>query len=87
MIDYIPYLAFSDMLREQQVCFIWHINHCSKISNIFLLLLSNKVLLFRAGIYKMLVRIANRQDPSQAVSLEAVWSGLGLYCLLRHFGR
>ena len=55
--------------------------NCSKISNNYLLvlLLSNKVLFFRAGIHKMLVRIANRQDSGQAASLEAVC--LVLYCL------
>ena len=29
----------------------------------FLLLFSNKLLVFRAGIHKLLVRIANREDP------------------------
>ena len=35
---------------------------CSKISNIFYILFSYKMLIFRAGICKMLVRIANRED-------------------------
>ena len=36
---------------------------CSKISNTFFLpfLFSNKILVFRAGIHKMLVRLANRE--------------------------
>ena len=51
----------------------------SKISNTFLFLFSNKKLDFRAGIYKMLVRIANREDPDQTASSEAVWSGSALF--------
>ena len=45
---------------------------CSKISNTFLILFSNKILIFRAGIHKILVRIANREDPDQTASSEAV---------------
>ena len=33
---------------------------------------SNKMLVFRAEIYKMLVRIANREDPDKTTSSEAV---------------
>ena len=54
---------------------------CSKISNAFLFLFSNTTLLIRAGIHKMLVRIANREDPDQTAASEAV----GLYCLFRPF--
>ena len=43
-----------------------------KILNTFLILFSNKMLGFRAGIHKMLVRIANREDPDQTASSEAV---------------
>ena len=32
----------------------------------------NEMLIFRAGIHKMLVRIANREDPDQTASSEAV---------------
>ena len=45
---------------------------CSKILNTFLILFSNKMLIFRAGIHKILVRIANREDPDQTASSEAV---------------
>ena len=45
---------------------------CSKILNTFLFLFSNKMLVFRAGIHQMLVRIANREDPDQTASSEAV---------------
>ena len=47
-------------------------NKCSKISNIFLFLFSNKMVVFSAGIHKFLVRIANREDPDQTASSEAV---------------
>ena len=42
-----------------------------------------KMLVFRAGIHKMLVRIANREDPDQTASLDAAWSGS--LCLSRPF--
>ena len=37
-----------------------------------LFLFSNKMLVFRAGTHKVFVRIANREDPDQTVSSEAV---------------
>ena len=45
---------------------------CSKISNTFLFLFSTKFLVIRAGMHKLLVRIANRGDPDQTASSEAV---------------
>ena len=42
-----------------------------------ILTLLNKILDFRAGIHKMLVRIANRNDPDQ--------TNLGLHCLCMPF--
>ena len=45
---------------------------CSKILNVLLFLFLNKMLFFKFGIYKMLVRIANRKDPDQTASPEAV---------------
>ena len=47
---------------------------CFKISNTFLCLFSNEMLLFKAGIHKFLVKIiANREDLDQtAASEEAV---------------
>ena len=35
-------------------------------------LFSNKMLVFKAGIYKMLVRIANREGPDQNAASEEV---------------
>ena len=52
---------------------------CSKILNTFLFLFSNEMLVFRTGIHKMLIRIANREDPDQTAS------DLGLHCLSRPF--
>ena len=45
---------------------------CSKILNTFLFLFSNKMLVFRVEIHKLLVRIANREDSDQTASSEAV---------------
>ena len=52
---------------------------CSIISNTFLILFSNKMLVFRARIHKFLVRLANREDPDQTAFSEAVWSGSALF--------
>ena len=45
---------------------------CSKSSFTFYFLFSKKIWVIRDGIHKMLVRIANREDPDQAASSEAV---------------
>ena len=42
-------------------------------------LLANKMLIIESGIRKMLVKIANREDPAQTSSSEAVWSGSALF--------
>ena len=47
----------------------------SKISNTFLFLFSNKMMVIRAGIHKLLVRIANKED------LDQKHSDQGLPCL------
>ena len=41
---------------------------CSKILNTFLFLFSNKIMVSRAGIHKIFVRIAKREDPDQTAS-------------------
>ena len=46
----------------------------SKISNTFLFLFLNKMSIMRAGIPKVLDKIANREDPDQTASF-TVWSG------------
>ena len=43
-----------------------------KFQTLFLFLFSNKMLIIRAGIHKMRVRIAHREDPDQTASSEAV---------------
>ena len=45
-----------------------NLGKCSKILNTFLFLFSTKLSVIRAGIHKMLVRIANREDPDQTAS-------------------
>ena len=52
---------------------------CSIISNALLFYFSNKIVVIRAGINKILVRIANREDPDQTASSGAVWSGSALF--------
>ena len=47
---------------------------CSKISNTFLFRLLYKMLVIRAEIHKMYVRIANREEPDLTASSEAVRS-------------
>ena len=42
------------------------------------------MLVIRARIHKMFVRIANREDPDQTASSEAV-SDMGLHCLSKLF--
>ena len=70
----LPYLKFSDPLPETHLFFIWPGGKHSKIPNTFLFLFSNKILVIRAGIHKMLVIITNREDPEQ--------TDLGLLCLI-----
>ena len=43
-----------------------------KFRTLFLFLFSYKMLVLRSGINKMLNRIANREDPDQTASSEAV---------------
>ena len=50
---------------------------CSKILNTFHFLFSKKMWVIMAAIHKMVVRVANREDPDQ--------SDLGLHCLSRPF--
>ena len=54
---------------------VYYFGKCPKILNTFLFLFSNKMLVFRAGIHRMLVR----KDPDQ--------SDLGLHCLSGHFSK
>ena len=47
-------------------------NKCSKIFNAFLFLFSNEILIVRAGIHKMLIRIA-------LINEKSVYSGSALF--------
>ena len=53
---------------------------CSKVSNNFLFLFSNRMLVFEAEIHELFARIANWEYPDQTVSSEAK-SDMGLRCL------
>ena len=53
----------------------------SKISNTFLFLFANKMLVFGTESLNTLVRIANREGHEQTASSEAVWSGSALFVL------
>ena len=56
---------------------------CSKVLDTFLTLFSIKFLGIKAAIHKLLVRIANREDPDHTASSEVHKSDQGLHC----FGR
>ena len=47
--------------------------------NTFVFLFSNKMMVINARIYKMLVRITNREDPDHIDSSEAVRAGSALF--------
>ena len=57
----------------------YHYDNFSLISNSLLYLHLNEMLFIKAWIHKMFVRIANREDPDQTASTEAVWSGSALF--------
>ena len=69
-IFYIATVCYSNLYLQN--------GKCSKILNTFLFLLLNELLITKAGIHKMLVRIANSEDPDQTASS-------GLYCLSQPF--
>ena len=52
---------------------------CSKISNTFLFLFSNKLLEIWAGTHKMVVRKAYGEDPDQTASSKAVRSRSAIF--------
>ena len=64
----VPYTISNDCHTTERS----HGGKCSKNLNTFLSLFSIKMLVFRAGIHKMDVRIANSEDPDQTASSEAV---------------
>ena len=60
------------MCDQDYIIAKFYYSKCSKTTNAFLLLFSNKMLVFMAEILKMIVRIANREDPDQTALSEAV---------------
>ena len=67
----------SNVACQLAVSIYMHNNH-SKISKTFLFLFLYKMLVISVGIHKMLLRLANRQDPGQTAS-EAVRIGSALF--------
>ena len=70
-------LSFGLKLIENQSCIhtVKHLSQYGKLSKIsptFHFLFSKKMCVIRAEIHKILVRIANREDPDQTASSEAV---------------
>ena len=65
-------------LSNYFVILLYQYSDCAKILNTYLCLFSINIFLFsnkmvfRSGIHKMLFRIANREDPDQTASEEAV---------------
>ena len=57
--------------RDAELVSTARVKYCN-ISNTFLTFFSNKILVIKAGIHQMLVRIAKREDPDQTASEEAV---------------
>ena len=47
--------------------------------NTFIFLFSNKMMVIRAGLRILIVRIANKEDPDQTASSETVWPGSALF--------
>ena len=64
---------------QMQRLFIKATVNVLKFWTLFSFCFSNKIWVIKAGIHKMFVRIANREDPDQTASLEAVWSGSALF--------
>ena len=66
-------------IQMQQVTILINFGKSSKISSTFLFLFSAKMLVIRAGIHKMLVKIANRWTLIRLLLKKQ--SDLGLHCL------
>ena len=71
--------------KEKNTHFRLKYGKYSKITNTFPHLFPSKMLIIRAGIHKLLIRIANSEDLDQNASSEAILSGSTI-CLC-HFGR
>ena len=81
--------ALSDTPKTFFLCVevhIWTSSPCDNDTTVNVLkfltlhfLFSNKILVVRTRIHEMLVSIANREDPDQTASEEAVWSESALF--------
>ena len=65
-------LEYVQQILDEKMLICLRYSKGSKISNTFLFPFSNKQLVIRTEITKMLVRISNREDPDQTASEEAV---------------
>ena len=61
-------LLLSKYLEIVLVLSLNYYDKCSKMLYTFFFLFSNEMLVIRAGIHKILVRIANREDTDQTAS-------------------
>ena len=55
-----------------------------KFQNTFLFLFSNKVMVIRIGILKMLFRIAYREDPDQTAICQGIFGRQLVFKILEH---
>ena len=60
------------LIHANGLTFLICYDKCFYISKTFLFLFSNKLLIIRAGIHKILVRITNMENPNQTASSEVV---------------
>ena len=65
------HLTIHTKMSSGARCIEFTIN-IQKLLTFFSFRSQKKILVIRAGTHKMLVRIANRKDPDQTASLEAV---------------
>ena len=67
----VAHTTLLEILCTGSILLYLQYGECSKILNTFLLFL-NELLIIKAGFNKMLVRVANSEDPDQTASEEAV---------------
>ena len=65
-------MVMSRLSVNLTTLFLGKLRPRGKISSTFLVLLSNKMFLIKAGFHKKLVKVANREYPDQTASPEAV---------------
>ena len=60
--------VFTLFIIISSLCKICVYSECSKITNIFLFLFSNEIIVIKAAFHKMFVRIANMEDTDQTAT-------------------